>query len=145
MSALAIDESPRWTALKVDKKFQPCVVEEGDECYPNGIFEFNVTRMLAHIEAHAARFPIALVEVAAILNYGQDSQMNQTAIAAADLSRPIVLAEIAAAISSWQGRPDCLPASARTTLTCWAPRQAMLRIRRDHQRSGPTARFWSMD
>jgi hypothetical protein len=33
--------------LKFDKNFQPCPVEPGDELYLNGIFEFNIARLLA--------------------------------------------------------------------------------------------------
>jgi hypothetical protein len=32
--------------LKRDKNFQPCPAESGDEHYANGIFEFNITRLL---------------------------------------------------------------------------------------------------
>jgi hypothetical protein len=38
--------------LKLDKKFQPCPLDEGDEAYPNGIFVFNIIRLLATIDAH---------------------------------------------------------------------------------------------
>ena len=37
--------------LKLDKNFQPCPLDDGDEAYPNSIFEFNITRLLAHIDA----------------------------------------------------------------------------------------------
>ena len=33
--------------LELDKAFQPCHAELGDELYPNGIFEFNMERRLA--------------------------------------------------------------------------------------------------
>ena len=35
--------------LKADKNFVPCRVDDGDELFQNGIFEFNVTRILEHI------------------------------------------------------------------------------------------------
>lgn len=32
--------------LRADKRLTSCLVREGDELFPNGIFEFNVTRIL---------------------------------------------------------------------------------------------------
>jgi hypothetical protein len=80
--------------LKLDKKFRPCVVEPGDERYRNGIFEFNISRLLAHIDAQADRFPIEFAELAAIPDYGGDANLDEETVLAADLSRAILLAEI---------------------------------------------------
>jgi hypothetical protein len=88
------DESRRPPKLELDKGFECCPVEAGDELYQNGIFEFNITRLLAFIEAHARRFPIESVAVAEIPDYG-GSALEEDAIHRADLSRPILLAEIA--------------------------------------------------
>lgn len=38
--------------LKVDKKFQPLLKDLDDEFYPNGIFEFNITKLLMFIKAN---------------------------------------------------------------------------------------------
>jgi len=82
------------TKLKLDKKFQPCHVKGGDEAFRNGIFEFNITRLLAFIEAHAEQFPIEFIAVADIPDYGS-SRLDEETVRPADLSRPILLAEIA--------------------------------------------------
>jgi hypothetical protein len=87
------DESPLPAKLRLDKGFQPCPAEAGDEHYPNGIFEFNITRLLAFIDARADRFPIESITVADIPDYGS-SQLNDDTVRAADLSRPVLLAEI---------------------------------------------------
>lgn len=79
--------------IKLDQSFQPCPAETGDELFPNGIFEFNVTRLLALVAAHAERFHIERVEVGDIPDYGSDP-LDAEAIRKADLSRPILLAEI---------------------------------------------------
>lgn len=81
--------------LKLDRGFQPCPAEPGDEFYPNGIFEFNITRLLAFVHAHVERFPTELVELADIPDYGGSSNLDGDAVDRADLSRPILLAEIA--------------------------------------------------
>lgn len=80
--------------LKLDKAFRPCPLEAGEEAFRNGIFEFNVTRLATFIETHTDRFPIEFLAVASVPDYG-DSRLDQTTIAAADLSRPVLFAEIA--------------------------------------------------
>jgi hypothetical protein len=75
-------------------RFQHCTAEAGDELYPNGLFVFDIARILAHIQAHADRFLVERVELAKIPNY-RDADLNEEAICGADLSRPILLAEIA--------------------------------------------------
>jgi hypothetical protein len=37
--------------LKLDKDYTPFPSYEGDEIYPNGIFNFNISRILEHIMA----------------------------------------------------------------------------------------------
>lgn len=86
-------DHPTAVKLKLDKAFEPCAAESGDELYPNGIFEFNITRLLSFIEANIDRFPIESVGVADIPNYGSEN-LDEEAIRTADLLRPILLAEI---------------------------------------------------
>jgi hypothetical protein len=81
--------------LKLSPSFEPCPCEEGEEAFRNDIFEFNITRMMSFIEAHPDRFPRAIVAVASMPNYCEDDRLDQATIATADLSRPVLLAEIA--------------------------------------------------
>lgn len=80
--------------LNLDKTFEPCALAEGDEIYPNGIFEFNITRLLTFIDAHPKDFPVDTVPVAGIPDFGS-SRLNEAVVNSADLSRPVLLAEIA--------------------------------------------------
>ena len=82
------------TTIIRDAAFQPCPVGLDDELYANGIFEFNVTRLLAFINAHAERFSVEIVRVADIPDYG-GSNLNDEIVHSADLSQPVLLAEIA--------------------------------------------------
>jgi ParB-like nuclease domain len=86
-------DHPTAAKLELDKTFQSCPAEPGDEIYPNGIFEFNITRLLSFIEASADRYPIERVGVDDIPNYGSES-LDEETIRTADLLRPILLAEI---------------------------------------------------
>src|SRR5579863_1109416 len=83
--------------LRRDPQFQPCTAEPGDELYPNGIFEFNISRLIAFISAHPERFPTEAVELSEIPDYGSSTRLEDAAVQAADLSRPVLLAEIAPA------------------------------------------------
>ena len=35
--------------LKIDKNFKPCLTDDGDEVYANGVFKFNISKMIAYI------------------------------------------------------------------------------------------------
>lgn len=50
--------------FKINKRFKPCPVEDEDELFPNGIFEFNVTKMQLFIDENPHLFPLTQVRVA---------------------------------------------------------------------------------
>jgi hypothetical protein len=79
--------------LRIDPDFRPCVPREGDELYPNGIFVFNISRMLDHLEAGASG--IEPIEIAVAELPLEFSVVDEPALSNADLDRPVVLAEIA--------------------------------------------------
>lgn len=81
------------TKLILEKSFTPCAVHPGEELYRNGIFEFNVSRLLNHIAAHAAQFPIEHVKVGELPDYGSSTLDEQT-IRTANLLSHILLVEI---------------------------------------------------
>jgi hypothetical protein len=88
------DETGVPARLKRDKNFQPSPAKSGDEHYANGIFEFNITRLLAFIDTCAERFPIECVLFDDFPAY-DSSHLNEGTVRTADLSCPILLAEIA--------------------------------------------------
>lgn len=63
MTASLSDRHQTPARLRLNRGFRPCDVEPGDEFYPNGIFVFNITRLLAFVRAQPERFPIEAVEV----------------------------------------------------------------------------------
>ncbi len=79
--------------LKLDKAFTPLPVEEGDELFPNGIFEFNVTKMLAFIQANPDKFPVEEAEVERLRSISPET-LDEKTIRESDLSKPVILAEI---------------------------------------------------
>lgn len=79
--------------LKVDKKFQPMANEEGDELYPNGIFEFNISKLLKFIESHPHQFQPEKTSIKAIRTCPSQN-LDESTIKIANLTKPIILAEI---------------------------------------------------
>ncbi len=79
--------------LKVDNNFAPCPVATGDELYPNGIFVFNITKMTEYIQANPEG--IALEDVAVSDFHKEFSSINESHMDSVQISRPVILAEIA--------------------------------------------------
>ncbi len=79
--------------LTLDHDFTPCPAEDGDELFPNGIFEFNITAMLAFLESHPGVVPIVDVQVKEF-SHGR-FPLNPAEFDSFDTSRPVILAEIA--------------------------------------------------
>jgi hypothetical protein len=79
--------------LKVDKHFTPYPVDDDAELFPNGIFEFNITRLLEDIQINPGSYPAEETAVSAFHN--QFSSINQNHLDSVDISIPVILAEIA--------------------------------------------------
>ena len=81
--------------FNISKKFTPCPVEEDDELFPNGVFEFNVTKMQLFINENPQLFPLTqarVVEYSALNTNLDDGYIFSEAV---DVDRPVILAEIA--------------------------------------------------
>ncbi len=79
--------------LKIDKKFTPYPVEEDDELYRNGFFVFNITRIIEYIQKSSNDIP--LEEVAVDDFYEGFSKINEEHVETVDVTKPVILAEIA--------------------------------------------------
>jgi hypothetical protein len=78
--------------LKTGSDFTPCPVATGDELFPNGIFVFNITKLLEYI--HNSRYSVPLEEVA-VKDFCRDfSSINESYVDSVEISEPVVLAEI---------------------------------------------------
>ncbi len=78
--------------LRVDNLFTPCPEAIGDELYPNGIFVFNITRMLEHIHGHPEEYPLENIAVNEFCK--EFSSINETHMDSVEISEPVILAEI---------------------------------------------------
>ena len=78
--------------LKTDSDFTPCPVATGDELFPNGIFVFNITKLIEYI--HNNRYSVPLEEVT-VKDFCKDySFTNETYVDSVEISEPVVMAEI---------------------------------------------------
>ena len=78
--------------LSEDKNFVPASEDDGDELYPNGIFVFNITKMIEYIRAHKDEIPLESIEVKA--HRTGLSKLNESHIDKTDITVPLILAEI---------------------------------------------------
>jgi hypothetical protein len=79
--------------FKIDKNFNPLPAEEEDELYPNGIFIFNITKMLEYILKNPDIFIPEVISVKK--TYSKSPHIYESHLDYVDLSKPIILAEIA--------------------------------------------------
>ncbi len=61
--------------------------------FPNGIFEFNVTKLLAFIRSNPDKFASEEIDIKTLWRSSSDG-LDESAIRTANLSIPIILAEI---------------------------------------------------
>ncbi len=80
--------------LKADKHFKPFPVFEGDEFYPNGIFVFNITKLLKFIASKPDVFQEEKIAVKSVRQF-VPSDLDEATIQTAMITKPILLAEIA--------------------------------------------------
>jgi len=78
--------------LKVDRNFIPCVVSGDDELYPNGIFVFNITRMIDYIRDNPHEITPEEVAVKEVPKY---SSIDDSRLESIKIGEPVILAEIA--------------------------------------------------
>lgn len=76
--------------LKISKNFSPCSIDDGDELYPNGIFNFNITKMAEYIQNQ----DITCEEVF-VRDYSRgSSKFKEDHLDTVDVAKPVIVAEI---------------------------------------------------
>lgn len=80
--------------MKIDPHFVPCKLAENDECYPNGIFEFNISRMIEDIESGKLSVIEERIDVEQWLLQHCDGCINEEHMPNVVLSKPVIQAEI---------------------------------------------------
>lgn len=76
--------------LKINKNFEPCTIDDGDELYPNGIFVFNITKMAEFIQNQNITCEEVLVR-----DYSRgSSKFKEEHLEAVNVAKPVIVAEI---------------------------------------------------
>jgi len=78
--------------LAADKNFVPVSMDDGEELYPNEIFVFNIKKIIEYINEHKNEVPLVSIEVKAYRS--TTSKLNESHIDKADITFPLILAEI---------------------------------------------------
>lgn len=75
--------------LKI-KTFMPCPIDDEDELYPNGIFVFNITKMIEFIQKNSIPCEEVLVK-----DFSRGfSKFTEDHLAKVDVTKPVIIAEI---------------------------------------------------
>jgi hypothetical protein len=80
--------------LKLDKNYKPIPTNVGDEIYPNGIFNFNISKMLEHIMAGKLEAEIELIKVNEWFKRHSRGSVNEDHLPTVDITKPVLQAEI---------------------------------------------------
>jgi hypothetical protein len=79
--------------LTLDKNFIPCQVDDEDELYRNGIFTFNISKMLNYLKSKNSVIKPNDVTVSSLPS--GFSRLKEAHIDSVDLTIPVIIAEIA--------------------------------------------------
>lgn len=79
--------------LKFNKAFSPCKVSNGDEIFRNGIFVFNISKLICHLNSESSDTALSTMNVSEF--YSAFSKINESHIDSVDVSKPVIISEIA--------------------------------------------------
>ena len=92
LNLLTMEQKKNLLMLDFDKSFEPVSIDEGDEYFPNGIFVFNITKMLKYIKENRNDIECGNISV---LHYRDESfNINEGYLEFVDISSPVILVEI---------------------------------------------------
>ncbi len=78
--------------LKYDEDFVPCLVEDGDEIFRNGIFEFNISKLINYLEGENSAVPVTEIDIGSY--HRECSSINESHVDSMGLEKPVIIAEI---------------------------------------------------
>ncbi len=80
--------------LKLDKEYTPIATDEGDEIYANGIFTFNISKMLEHIADGKLSAEMQSINVNQWFKTHLKGVLNEEHLLTVDITKPVIQAEI---------------------------------------------------
>ncbi len=80
--------------MKIDPDFVPCELQYEEECYANGFFHFNISRMIEDIESGKLVVAKERIDVVNWRNHHGKGVINEEHMPNVVLSKPVIQAEI---------------------------------------------------
>ncbi|GAB6152907.1 hypothetical protein JCM17380_16570 [Desulfosporosinus burensis] len=80
--------------LKLDNNYIPIPTNKGDEIYPNGIFNFNISRILEHIATGKLDAKKELINVNKWFRTHIRGSVNEMHLPTVDITKPVLQVEI---------------------------------------------------
>ena len=78
--------------IKANDNFIPCPTKNGHELYQNGIFVFNITKMVEYIKLNSNEIDLVDVDVSDFPVCF--SSINEPHVDSVDITQPVIIAEI---------------------------------------------------
>lgn len=78
--------------LEIDKDFIPVSIDGGDEYIANGIFVFNVTKMLKFIQENTSEIEFGDISVDKF--WSESKNIDEAHLEFADITSPVIIVEI---------------------------------------------------
>lgn len=80
--------------LKLDKNYIPYPTNKGDEIYRNGIFNFNISKMLEHITTGKLDAKEEIINVSEWVKKHFHGSVNEEHLPSVDITKPVLQVEI---------------------------------------------------
>ncbi|MFW6009562.1 MAG: hypothetical protein ACOCP8_09900 [archaeon] len=80
--------------LQLIKNYKPCLAYENDEIYPNGIFNFNISKILNDINCGTLEVEKEKINISEWFKTHMHGVINESHISSVDITRPVLQAEI---------------------------------------------------
>ena len=80
--------------FKLNQNYIPILTQEGDEIYPNGIFHFNISRILTEIEYDRLVVEQERIDVKEWFRTHYRGRVNEDHLPTVEISKPVIQAEI---------------------------------------------------
>lgn len=80
--------------IKFDNNYNPLPTYEGDEIYPNGVFNFSISRIIEHISSHQLDAGKEKINVKEWFKSHFHGSVNKEHLLTVDVTKPVIQAEI---------------------------------------------------
>ena len=80
--------------FKLNKDYTPLPIYEGDEIYPNGIFNFSISRIMEDIESGKLIPRFEKINIQAWFKFRSHGSINEEHLPTVDITKPIIQAQI---------------------------------------------------